>query len=63
MRFVDEVEAVEVDGIDERGRGLGLVGGWLLAEGGAVDDGLASAQLRIGSMDGLALAVAVSLVQ
>ena len=43
VRLVDEVEAVEVDSIDERGRGLGLVGGRLLAEGGAVDDGLAPA--------------------
>ena len=63
MRLVDEVETIEVDGIDERSRGLGLIGGRLLAEGGAVDDGLASAQLRIGGEDGLALAVAVSLVQ
>lgn len=43
MRLVNEVEAVEVDGIDERGCSLGLIGGRLLAEGGAVDDGLAPA--------------------
>ncbi len=43
MRLVDEVETIEVNSIDECGRGLGLVGGWLLAEGGAIDDGLAPA--------------------
>ena len=63
MRLVDEVEVVEVDGIDEGGHGLGLVGGRLLAEGGAVDDSLALAQLRVGGEDGLALASAVLLVQ
>ena len=63
MRLVDEVEAVEVDGIDERGSGLGFVGGRLLAEGGAVDDGLAPAQLRVGGKDDLSLAGAVLLVQ
>lgn len=63
MRLVNEVEAIEVDGIDERGRGLGLIGGRLLAEGGAVDDGLAPAQLRVGGKDGLALSGAVLLVQ
>ena len=63
MRLVDEVEAVEVDGIDERARGLGFVGGRLLAESGAVDDGIAPAQLRVGGEDGLALAGAVLLVQ
>ena len=63
MRLVDEVEAVEVDGIDERARGLGFVGGRLLAESGAVDDGIAPALLRVGGEDGLALAGAVLLVQ